>query len=321
MAATIIWGSLLFAAGMTAIFSILVLRRWLSERRIRRVGAAVISATKSYLARIQGIETSPNPALSFADRIRLDAVLNLSRLLRGSERDRLMALADEDGMFDRALRDLALANTRRRTHAIELLDQFDSPKSIHALRVTMANDPVYELRLSAAFALARFGRLPPPRDTISQLSLIESENSRIHMALFRSLAPHHSRQLRELVGNPEYQPVKASVIDALGWSGDPACLTEIELAATDKAADIRCAALRAAGQLGHPQAGRWIVPLLDDHDENVRVQAIRCAARLSLAQALPQIERLASDPSSWVRWRADEALAALKPAQLRRQHL
>lgn len=319
MAATIIWSSLLFAAGMTAIFSILVFRRWLSERRIRRGGAAVIGATKSYLARIQGIEASPKRVLAFPDSIRLDAVLNLSRLLRGSERARLMVLADDDGMFDRSLRDLALANIRRRTQAIELLDQVDSPKSIHALGVTMANDPVYELRLAAAFALARFERLPPPRDTISQLSLIESENSRIQMALFRTLAPRYSRQLRELAGHPEYRAVKASVIDALGWSADPACLAEIELAASDTAADIRCAALRAAGQLGHPQAGRWILPMLNDRDESVRIQAIRCVARLSLVQALPQLERLASDPSSWVRWRAAEALAALRPAQLRRR--
>lgn len=318
MAATIIWGSALFALGMAALFSVLILRRWLGETRKRREGEAVIAATKAYLARIQDLAAGSASALTDGESARLTAVLNLSRLLRGSERDRLMALADADSMFDNALRDLGRANIRRRTHAIELLEQFDSPKSVHALGVTMANDPIYELRLAAAFALARFGQLPPPLDTISQLSLVASENSRVHMALFRTLAPHHSRQLRELVADSEFRAVKASAVDALGWSGDPACLTEIEAAAADSAPDIRCAALRAAGQLGHPQAGRWIVPMLGDRDESVRIQAIRCAARLSLSQALPQIESLSKDPSSWVRWRADEALLALRPAQLRR---
>lgn len=306
---------------MTIIFTILVVRRWLSERRSRRKSAAIIGATKFYLARIQGMDTGLDSTSTYNRSAKLDAILNLSRLLRGSERDQLMTIADDDGIFDQALRDLARANVRRRTHAIELLDQLDSPKSIHALCVTMANDPVYELRLAAAFALARFGRLPPPRDTISQLSLIESENSRIHMALFRSLAPSYTRQLRELSGNPEFYVVRASIIDALGWSADPDCLSEIESAAGDKAADIRCAALRAAGQLGHPQAAGWVVPMLDDSDENVRIQAIRCVARLSLLQALPRIEQLAVDPSSWVRWRAVEAMGTLKHAQRRRRRL
>lgn len=318
MAAVVIWGSITFAVGIAVIFTILVFRRWMGERHLQRTGSAIIGATKAYLTRIQNPEADSGSTLAYAEKIRLDAVLNLSRLLRGSERDRLMALADQDGLFDTALRDLARSNIRRKTHAIELLNQFESAGSVRALSVTMANDPVYEMRLAAAFALARFGRLPAPRDTISQLSLIASENSRVHMALLRTLAPHYSVQLRELSEDPKYKSIKASIVDALGWSGDPLCLTEIELAAADSAADIRCSALRAAGHLGHPQAGRWIVPMLGDPDESVRIQAIRCAAQLALSKALPEIEKLAHNHSSWVRWRAEEALSILRPRQLQR---
>lgn len=308
----------MFAVGMAAIFAILVFRRWLSERHLRHSSSALIGATKSYLGRIQNPDANSASTLVYAEKIRLDAVLNLSRLLRGSERDQLMALADQDGMFDTALRDLARSNIRRKTHAIELLNQFESAGSVRALSVTMANDPVYEMRLAAAFALARFGKLPAPRDTISQLSLVANENSRVHMALLRSLAPQYSHQLRQLAEDRDYRSIKASIVDALGWSGDSSCLAEIELAARDSAADIRCSSLRAAGHLGHPQAGRWIIPMLDDPDENVRIQAIRCAAQLALSEALPQIEKLASDHSSWVRWRAEEAMGVLRPRQLRR---
>lgn len=315
MAATVIWGSALFAAMMTAAFFLLVARRWLSERRLRREGAALIGATKNLLRRIEDLEPVV-PQVNYRNSAKMQAVLNLSRLLRGSERAKLMALADEDGMFDSALRELTHKKMRRRTHAIELLDQFESHKCVMALRTVMANDPVYELRLAAAFTLARFGRLPSPRDTVSQMSLLTNENSRIHLALFRALAPLHTSQLRELVNDHAFQAVRASVIDSLGWSDDPSCLAEIEDASFDPNPDIRCAALRAAGQLGHPQAGKWIVPMLDDKDESVRIQAIRCASRLSLSQAVPQIEILAKDPSSWVRWRADEALSALKPASI-----
>lgn len=314
MAATVIWGSLLFAAVITATFIAMVARRWLSERRIRRDGAALIGATKYFLGRIENLDPIL-PVVHYRKSARMQAVLNLSRLLRGSERVKLMALADDDGMFDSALQELNHRKPRRRTHAIELLDQFESRKCVMALRSVMANDLVYELRLAAAFTLARFGHLPSPRDTISQMSLLTNENSRIHLALFRALAPMHTDQLRDLVNNPDYLAIKPSVIDALGWSDDPSCLAEIASASSDVDPDIRCAALRAAGQLGHPQAGRWVIPMLDDNDESVRIQAIRCAARLSLAQAVPRIEALADDSSAWVRWRADEALSALKPSR------
>jgi HEAT repeat protein len=299
---------------MTATFIAMLARRWLSERRIRREGAALIGATKYFLGRIE----NPDPLfpdVRYRKATRMQAVLNLSRLLRGSERVKLMTIADDDGMFDSALQELKHRKPRRRTHAIELLDQFESRKSVMALRSVMANDPIYELRLGAAFTLARFGHLPSPRDTISQMSLLTNENSRIHLALFRALAPIYTEQLKDLVNNPEYLAIKPSVIDALGWSDNPSCLAEIANASSDIDPDIRCAALRAAGQLGYPQAGQWILPMLEDSDESVRIQAIRCAARLSLAQAIPRIEALANDSSAWVRWRADEALSALKPSR------
>ncbi len=315
MAATVIWGSALFAAIMTAAFFLLVARRWLSERRIKREGSVLIGATKDFLRRIENLQPLVPPG-NYRKPARMQAVLNLSRLLRGSERAKLMALADDDGIFDSALRELTHKKMRHRTHAIELLDQFESHKCVMALRTVMANDPVYELRLAAAFTLARFGRLPSPRDTISQMSLLTNENSRIHLALFRALAPLHTDQLRKLVDDPAYQAIRASLIDSLGWSDDPSCLAEIEKASLDPSPDIRCAALRAAGQLGHPQASKWIIPMLGDNDENVRIQAIRCASRLSLSQAVPQIEILANDASTWIRWRADEALSALKPVSV-----
>ena len=314
MAATVIMGSAVFAALMVLVFALLTLRRWQSERRIKRNGGELIAATRAYLARIHE-QPVDRLAAAIAEPIRLDAVLNLSRLLRGSERDKLIGLAVEDGLFDLALRDLASGRERQRIQAVALLEQFDNPKCIHALSVTLASDPVYQLRLAAAFALARFGQLPPPRDLISLLSLRTSENHRVQIALFRSLAPHAARSLRELARDPQFTAVRAALIDALGWTGEAACLDEISEAARDPDPDVRCAALRAAGQLGHQQAAPWVIALLDDSDDNVRIQALKCAARLALAQALPQIEALAASPSSWIRWRAEEALAALRPAR------
>ena len=316
MAATVIWGSVIFAALIIAIFLLLVARRLLGERRMTRESKAMLAATKDLLLRIQNLARSA-PSGQSSKAARMHAVLNLARLLRGSERVKLMELADEDGLFGSALRDLTSNKPRQRAQAVELLDQFESQKCVAALRTVMANDPVYELRLAAAFTLARFGRLPSPRETISQMSLLTNENSRIHLALFRALAPLYPAQLQALLRDPAYHIIKASIVDALGWSDDLTCLAEIERASLDADPEVRCAALRAAGQLGQPEAGNWIIARLADPNVNVRIQAIRCASRLSLSQAHAQIEALSNDPSAWVRCRADEALFALQPAKLK----
>lgn len=316
MAASVIWGSVIFATLIIVIFLLLVARRMLGERRMTRESKAMLAATKDLLLRIQNLARSA-PSGQSSKAARMHAVLNLARLLRGSERVKLMELADKDGLFDSALRDLTSNKPRQRAQAVELLDQFESQKCVAALRTVMANDPVYELRLAAALTLARFGRLPSPRETISQMSLLTNENSRIHLALFRALAPLYPAQLQALLHDPAYHIIKASIVDALGWSDDLTCLAEIERASLDADPEVRCAALRAAGQLGQPEAGSWIIAMLADPNVNVRIQAIRCASRLSLSQAQAQIEALSNDPSAWVRCRADEALFALQPVKLK----
>ena len=316
MVASVIWGSVIFATLVIAVFLMLVVRRMLGERRRKREDKAMLGATKDVLLRIQDLEPSA-PLNQYSKAARMNAVLNLSRLLRGSERVKLMELADQDGLFDSALRDLKSYKPRQRAQAIELLDQFESQKCVTALRTLMANDPIYELKLAAAFTLARFGSLPSPRETISQMSLLTNENSRIHLALFRALAPLYPTELRALLDDPAYHRIKASIIDSLGWSDDLTCLAEIERASTDADPEVRCAALRAAGQLGQPEAGNWIVAMLADPNVNVRIQAIRCASRLSLSKAHAQIEALSNDPSAWVRCRADEALFALQPVKIK----
>ena len=316
MAASVIWGSVIFATLIIVIFLLLVARRMLGERRMTRESKAMLAATKDLLLRIQNLARSA-PSGQSSKAARMHAVLNLARLLRGSERVKLMELADKDGLFDSALRDLTSNKPRQRAQAVELLDQFESQKCVAALRTVMANDPVYELRLAAALTLARFGRLPSPRETISQMSLLTNENSRIHLALFRALAPLYPAQLQALLHDPAYHIIKASIVDALGWSDDLTCLAEIERASLDADPEVRCAALRAAGQLGQPEVGNWIIARLADPNVNVRIQAIRCASRLSLSQAHAQIEALTNDPSAWVRCRADEALFALQPVKLK----
>jgi len=235
----------------------------------------------------------------------------LIQLLRGGERDRLMALADHDRLFEGAMFHLDDARRRQRADSLQILAQFGSERCIEGIGRMMGADQDEELRLAAASALAKLGALPGPRETVNRLRLMDEPVTRVHLALFRSLATLHARELRVVLKDKLPGSLRAAIVDALGWSGDAAVLKDLAKAAGDPDPEVRCAALRAANQLGHPDAARWIVPRLGDPDVNVRIQAAKSCAKLRSYRAVPALRQLALDPSWWVRWRANEALRSL----------
>ena len=66
MVASVIWGSVIFATLIMAVFLLLVVRRMLGERRIKREGKAMLGATKDVLLRIQDLEPSAPSAVASA---------------------------------------------------------------------------------------------------------------------------------------------------------------------------------------------------------------------------------------------------------------
>ena len=293
MAASIIWISAAMAGAMTALFGLLLFRRWREEAKSEKESEFLAAITRSYLRRVAGqldLEASPD----WQNDHKLAAASRIHLLLRAT------------------LRRSRSWRSARRVDAIRLLQQFGSEACIARLREIFTCDRDYSVRLEAAFALASIHALPPPRETIRILKMFDRKSSRLDSALLRASAPHYREQLDLLLGDPMPHAKRALIIDALGWSEDASVLPTLERASKSDNPELRSAALRAAAKLGHPAAAEWVIHLLSDRVAFVRIQAANSCASLGLRDAIPQLHRLMDDGDIWVRLRSEQALDVLE---------
>jgi len=306
--------SLYGALAMAAWLLLLVTRRDHRERR-----RAVEQDTMRNLTReIAAMLSDPSGALPAFERAqphaRLAAIGNIGQLVRGEDRAQLIAFVEEQNLLDRAVRQSDRGSRRKRVEAIRLLGKIGGPSALDALGRTLREDDDADVRLEAAAMLANLDGLPPPDEFIAQLRLGETSITPLHRALFRALATHRPGELFAIARAQLPAPIRALVVDALGWTEDFAALEPLAAAANDSHAPVRVAAIDSASRLGHPAAARWIIGLLDDPEPPVRARAIRACQSLGLKAGLPAIARLRQDPSPWVRLRAQQAEQALGAA-------
>ena len=299
------------AVVMLATFCILLLRRWYQEKRRKQDRAKLAAITRSYMRRVAGqLDTDAN--IKWPDDLRLTAISHIHLLLRGGERERLMQMAELDGLLRATLRQSHSLRSARRIDAVRLLQQFGSEACIARLREMFVRDRDSDVRLEAAFALAAVQALPPPRETIRILGMFNRKSNRLDRALLRASAPHYPEQLSLLLDDQISNDYRALIIDALGWSENPGVLPLLERSSRTGNAELRSAALQSAARLGLPSVEPWVLKCLNDPVDFVRIQAVNCCASLGLHSAIPQIRALLDDEQLWVRLRAEHALDVLE---------
>ena len=304
--------SLVFAAAMGAAMLVLLLRRHRGERQSLARNQHKIVASRVLLSSLTSADLGVNGVELPAEAWQA-ALSHLLRLVRGNDRVRLLAVAEGQGLFADALAELRNRRPARRIDAMRLLEQFGSPECIAGLSDRMQADPVMAVRLEAAAALARIGALPPLPELLVALGMDRQPVTRLHAALFRSLAQRDAEQIAEFAGSARYGALRPLLVEAMGWTADLDMLPKLVGHASDPNHEVRCSAIRAARHLGHPGAGQWIVPMLNDGAEAVRVQAAQACGQLGLKDAITSLERLATEPSWWIRMRAKSALELLRP--------
>lgn len=303
-----IWSS----AAMAMAFAALVIRRLYTEHQEPIIKARQTAITRAYLQRVQGMPADMRSP-SWKTTECMNAVSHLLLLLRGGEREILVQLAEDDGLLARTLRLSHAWRAARRIDAIRILQQFGGALAVQRLTEMLASDAHNIVRLNAAFALAQFGKLPPPRETITMLGMPFRTPTRMDVAMLRAMAPDHAAEMQEMLFEAMPHSRRAAIIDALGWSADMSVLPVLERAARFDNIDVQCSALRAAAKLGNPNVGIWVIRALGDQNPVVRTQAINSCASLRLAEAVPILRELTVDPELWVRLRAGEALDELAP--------
>jgi HEAT repeat protein len=313
IALVVLEASAVLAAIMVAVMVWLIVKRRRLEITAKQRQASEMDLARTLLQKLAGaVIADPGRFAEAPAEARLGAVSQLLRLIRGGDRERLLQIAESDGLFNATLAMLHSVALARRVDAMHVLEQFASPACIDALQARMAGDASPAARLEAACALARLGHLPPPAAVVDMLDLMHCTQTRLHRALFRSLAAQHADQLTAMVRSDDFARLRAMLVEALGWSEDYSVLATLENSAADSDPEVRSSALRAARKLGHPRMEPWVVPLLDDASDSVRIQAVQTCGQLGLRSAMPRLERLAIDPSWWVRLRASQALAILQ---------
>jgi len=303
---------------LTVAFALLVLRRWYTEHRTPVYKARQKAITHSYLRRVQGMEVEQT-GVKWSVEARLQALTHLLMLLRGGDRDRLIQLAELDGLLKAPLRQCKAWRAARRIDAVRTLQQYGGEAAIAKLREVLRHDRHRIVRLNAAFALAGFHQLPPPRETIELIGMPARAPTRLDVAMLRALASEYPTHLVRMLGDVMPHPRRAAIIDALGWSNVESVIPTLERAASFDNIEIRCAALRAVGKLGHPSVAKWVLEALEDPNAFVRIQAVNCCATLRLTKALPVLRVLSHDPELWVRLRAEEAIPRLESLVAERQ--
>jgi HEAT repeat protein len=309
--------SLSFAAGMIVQILVLLFRRRRIEKRAAISHATERAVSREVMALISGQLTFEDAAVfaaaSPADR--LQALSHLMQLVRGDDRDALLAIADRSHILDGALKGIRRRSAARRVDAMRVLEQFATPESVEALTLALSEDPAISVRIEAAAALARMGRPQAPAALIHLLDLRHQPPTRLHEALFRAAAEPFAPDLVRLADDRSLGGIRPLLVEALGWSGNFAVADGLGAHAADADPDVRCAALRAARRLGNPAAAPWALRLLLDPVESVRIQAIQACERLGVRDAIPILTSLIENPSWWVRMRAKQALDSLRPRQ------
>ena len=308
--------SLLFASLSLITMLLLYLRRRGAERGTMQEKTADRSLSHELMARLE--TGHDRQAVNFDDLEpkQVERVFShLLQLLRGPEREGLLAVADAMGVPDYAMAKLAHKSAARRIDALRIIEQFPVPRVIQLLTKCMATDSSIMVRTEAAATLTRVGGVPSPSFIIDALNLRTTCPSLLHAAMFRAGSAQYGSEIAALASELPAGALRSMVAEALGWSEDFSMLSNLADFARSDDPELRIAGLKAARQLGHPGARSWVVPMLLDPVDGVRVQAARTCGQLGLVDAIPLLSRLVENSSWWVRTRAAEALALLRPGQ------
>jgi hypothetical protein len=287
----------------------LLAARLLSERRTR----ARDDLRRTLLPALMRGEAC---ALSHSRRSRSVAAtltIELAELVRGSDREALIRAATAAGAAKELARRLRSRVPQDRLIAAEGLAMF--PEYTDDVRRVALTDPVPDVRLGAALALAHEGRAPPVGALIRELGIGTSENSMLVVSLMRDLVKTDAHAVEALLYDLDLpDAAKLAATDALAESGtvDHAPLVAWMAEAAEDDPELRPRIIRALGRLGHPAGHDAVLAALDDSAWQVRAAAAEAAGRSALQSAVPRLAELLGDDEWWVRFRAGEALARLR---------
>lgn len=306
--------SLALAAIAVIVMVVLILYRTHRERvqrQMMRRRERLLGVLLSWLAG-ETAEEEAHRMVSHAPDLAADLLIEIFELVRGADRARLAALAEQTTVPAHLRRLLKSHWRTERLKAAENLVWFASPETRDSLRGALDDDwaPV---ALAAAGALIALGE-PVPAERLVRIGLRDGGIMRLE-GVFKQVAATQGDELLAIASG-RYLPNRARIaaINALALSGDYALVEPLCRFAFDPSAAVRAATIRTLGLIGHPAASAAVIALLSDPDWEVRAEAVEAAGRIGTPRALSRLPALLGDTEWRVRLSAAEALVSFGEA-------
>ncbi len=260
-------------------------------------------------------ETHPD-LLHLNDREKdLLAILMVEYLsvLSGTEKDRLVRLAEESGLVRSYFARLNSRHRWRKARAAENLGYFGGPAAVTPLTPLLGH-PDETVRAVAARALARIGTREAAESLDKTLN-DPSELTRLRMA--ENLERIGTLAVGPLMETLEGEAAgQARVLAAriLGYLRAAEARPALKKAMIEgQLTDLRAQATLALGKIGNPEDVPALQEAAGDEEWPVRAQAANALEMIGDVSTIPALQDLTLDREWWVRLNASRALANIGP--------
>ena len=242
------------------------------------------------------------------DPIFRGVVLEYLRMLQGADRDKLVIAARDMCLVAHYLSELRSNSKDDRVTAVEALGEIADPTTLEDLVFTL-NDPISEVRVQAASALAIIGNPAAVKSLLAAMDHEDEWNAqRIADSLFtfgREAVPEMNKYLQ---GTGKYRPLVART---LGLVGDVRAEMSLVQALSSTDMELRMRSAAALGKAGTPQSVRYLLDAMGDERWEVRAQVATALGRRRDHEAVPWLKKAMGDEAWWVRHNSASALAEI----------
>ncbi len=213
-------------------------------------------------------------------------------LLRGTERDRFVQLADEIGLIKRYFGMLGSRRRWQRARAAENLGHLSGPEAIDPLKQLLA-DPDETVRAVAARALARIGTSEAAQ---ALANILDDPSGLTRLRVAENLARVGSLAVEPLVEimstRKQQAPIMAAEVlgNLRAAEARPALRWVIRHGGEN--VDLKAQAALALGKIGNPEDVPTLLALCEDEEWPVRAQAANSLGMIGEVSAIPTLQRL-----------------------------
>jgi HEAT repeat protein len=239
-----------------------------------------------------------------------EMILHMLRQLQGSERLKLLALAERLKLLNKTHRRLNVWDWRIRDIAAMQLGIYGLKETVPGLTHSL-RDKRLEVRFTAARSLGMIGTPEAGTALLGILNRPELMETTRLVEIVQKMGGSAIVPLRKMLENNDFAlESKLMAIDLVGDLQEYRLVAELHevLKSSHKEEVIRT--IKSMGKIASPHSIPEFLRLSRDRSWEVRAQAVKALGSLQVEDALPILREALSDPSYWVRRNAAQSLAS-----------